>query len=121
MRPAYCARTQSSLKRLATNKVTLEKSSETCAVSGLIQVLNCCCGSSCANWSMHACHKLSPAPSAAPVARLLCCPSLILRCRPCGYFGSRKAADSSLSKRYPQRAFGDEAQQFCRVCGTRAK
>jgi hypothetical protein len=29
MRPAYWARTQSSLKRLATNSVTLEKSSET--------------------------------------------------------------------------------------------
>src|SRR5437660_1761444 len=90
MRPEYCARTQSSLNRLATNSVTLEKSSETCATSGLIQVLNCCSGSSCASWSAHACHRLSPAPMAALAARLLFCPSLILGSCLCGYCGSRK-------------------------------
>ena len=62
--PAYWARIQSSLKRLATNSVTREKSSATWAASGLIQVLNCCSGSSCASWSTQACHRLSPAPQA---------------------------------------------------------
>ena len=46
MRLEYWARTQSSLKRLATKIVTLVKSSETSATRGLIQVLNCCSGSS---------------------------------------------------------------------------
>src|SRR3954468_13575541 len=77
MRAEYWARIQSSLKRLATCKVTLEKSSETSAASGLIQVLNCCSGISWTSWSRHACHKLSPAPRAAEAARLLVCPSLI--------------------------------------------
>src|SRR6478672_8345283 len=77
MRPAYWARTQSSLKRLATYKVTLEKSSETFAAIGLIQVLYCCSGSSWASCSMHACHRLPPALSAPPAARLSLNPSLI--------------------------------------------
>ena len=78
MRLEYWARTQSSLKRLATKIVTLEKSSETWATRGLIQVLNCCSGSSWASWSTQACHRLSPAPRLALAARLLCCPSLIV-------------------------------------------
>src|SRR5512133_23838 len=86
MRLEYWARTQSSLKRLATKMVTLEKSSETWATSGLIQVLYCCSGSSCASWSTQACQRLSPAPRLAPAARLLCCPSLIIGCSLCGYF-----------------------------------
>src|SRR6266542_4917085 len=90
MRLEYWARTQSSLKRLATKIVTLEKSSETWATRGLIQVLNCCSGSSCASWSMQACHRLSPAPRLALAARLLCCPSLIIGCRLCGYFSFGK-------------------------------
>ncbi|MCY1366993.1 hypothetical protein D9M69_539070 [compost metagenome] len=61
--PAYWARIQSSLKRLATNTVMRERSSATCAVRGLIQVLNCCSDSSCASWSTQACHRLSPMPS----------------------------------------------------------
>ena len=61
--PAYWARIQSSLKRLATNTVMRDRSSATCAVSGLIQVLNCCSDSSCASWSTQACQRLSPMPS----------------------------------------------------------
>ena len=49
MRDAYWARIQSSLKRLPTTTLTLEKSSDTRACRGLIQVLNCCSGSSWAS------------------------------------------------------------------------
>ena len=56
-------RAQSSLKRLATNTVTRDRSSVTFAVSGLIQVLNCCSDSSWASWSTQACQRLSPMPS----------------------------------------------------------
>src|SRR5438105_3100467 len=108
MRPEYWARIQSSLKRLATKIVTLEKSSETWAARGLIQVLNCCSGSSWASWSIQACHRLSPAPRLAWAARLLCCPSLIIGCRLCGYSCSAEVGDSRLSKPYPHRRFGDE-------------
>ncbi|MNV08981.1 hypothetical protein D3C71_994610 [compost metagenome] len=64
MRPAYCARIQSSLNRLPTSTVTLEKSSATWAIRGLIQVLNCCSGRSCASCSTQACHR--PWPASAP-------------------------------------------------------
>ena len=37
------------------------------------------------SWSMHACHRLSPAFRLAWLARLLCCPSLIIGFPPCGY------------------------------------
>src|SRR5262245_51165228 len=114
MRPANWARIQSSLKRLATNSVTLEKSSATWAVSGLIQVLNCCWGSSWASCSMQACHRLSPAPSAALVCKLLCCPSLIVLVA-CGYSAFRKTVDSNLSKPYPQRRFDDQAQRYAEL------
>src|SRR6478609_736654 len=92
MRLEYWALTQSSLKRLATKTVTLEKSSETWATRGLIQVLNCCSGSSWASCSTQACHRLSPAPRPALAARLLCCPSLIIGCRLCGYYSFGKGA-----------------------------
>src|SRR3569832_842685 len=108
IRPEYWARTQSSLNRLATKTVTFEKSPATCAESGVIQVLNCCSGSSCASWSIQACHRLSPAPAPTPAARLLFCPSLILGSRLCGYCRFRKAADSRLRASCPQRPFGDE-------------
>jgi len=63
--PAYCARIQSSLKRLATKTVMRDRSSVTWAVRGLIQVLNCCSDKSCASWSTQACQRLWPTPSLA--------------------------------------------------------
>src|SRR3569832_747723 len=117
IRPEYWARTQSSLNRLATKTVTFEKSPATCAESGVIQVLNCCSGSSCASWSIHACHRLSPAPLLTPARRLLVCPSLILGSCLCGYCRFRKAADSRLPACCPQRRFGDEVQPRCAEVG----
>ena len=61
MRVAYWARTQSSLKRLATNSVSFDWSVANWAFSGLIQVLNCCSGNSWARTSRQAGHNAAPA------------------------------------------------------------
>ena len=60
-RPAYWARIQSNLNRLATSMWIHEKSSDMLALSGFIHVLNCCSGNSWANWSTQACHSVWPA------------------------------------------------------------
>ena len=61
MRPAYCVRIQSSLKRLGTLRVTTAPdgpwSLKSAAGSGLIQVLNCCSGNSAAKRSQPRSHR----------------------------------------------------------------
>src|SRR3954462_4784449 len=118
MRPAYWARTQSSLKRLATYNVTREKSSETFAAMGLIQVLNCCSGSSWASCSTHACHRLPPALSAPPAARLSLNPSLI-RLPPLWIVVVRGTSHCKFSRRYPHRVFADARSPLHGLTDTR--
>src|SRR5574337_1986608 len=84
MRPRYWARIQSSLNRFATWIVTLDRSSATCAFNGLIQVLNCCSGSSCASCSTQLSHRLLPASAPPGPARLPFCPPLLLVVLRCG-------------------------------------
>src|SRR5262245_48467754 len=61
MRPAYCDRIQSSLKRLGTRSDTtgpeLSPSLTSAGGNGLIQVLNCCSGSSAARRSQPRCQR----------------------------------------------------------------
>ena len=58
--------------------MTLDRSSMTWADSGLIQVLNCCYGNSCASWSTQESHRLCPASDPVGPAWMLLSPSAMV-------------------------------------------